>query len=314
MTGGIMVQQNQRQTVKISLVLAITLSLFFPIFSCAAATLHAIIVADTEASRIGESVRVDLGIMQGLIDDIARYTGMASAGRAISGSEVNYHTVMNAVNSLSVGSDDTIIFYYAGHGLNPSTDSYQTAWPALDITGGEIPLKTVRETLKATNPRLLIVMADTCNGLSNRGGFAQSRTGKSAHYKTLFLKYQGTITASAAQPGEYGWSNPQIGGFFTNAFITSLNKELISTQTPSWEAIFSEERATAPLNNGEQHPQAKVEVQLIGSVHVPPSPVEDVNSPGETHTGTCKTRYRKGGQNCCQDWQGREHCWSLKLD
>jgi hypothetical protein len=307
MRGSIMVKKNQRQTVKISLVLAITLSLFFPIFSCAA-TLHAIIVADTEARGIEESVKVDLGMMQGLVDDIARHTKMASSGRAISGSEVNYHTVMNTVNSLSVGSDDTIIFYYAGHGLNPGNSH----WPALDITGGELPLKKVRETLKTKNPRLLIVMADTCNGISNRGGFARSRVGKSAHYKTLFLKYRGTITASSAKRGELSWGNSQIGGFFTDAFIKSLNKELISTQIPSWKTIFSKERATAPLYNGEQHPQAKVEVQLVGNVHLPP-PAENVNSSGN-RTDTCKTRYPKGRQECCQDWQGREHCWSNELD
>jgi len=309
-------KNEHRQRKMPFLVCLITLFVAFPM-GVSAATLHAIIAVDTEDGTIGPSVRVDLGKMQGLVNNISQYTGLATAGRAISGNELNRRNIMSAVEGLSVGSDDVVLFYYAGHGYNPS----ETAWPAMNLSGDDLPLKTVRETLKAKNPRLLIVMADTCNAPGSGGGFDARDAGKANNYKVLFLKYRGTITASSSEPGEYSYSNATIGGFYTNAFLNSLTTELVSNQTPSWDAIM--ERANAPLNNGSQHPQAKVDVKLIGGAignnpddcRNPPncngSPV--FSAPAD-NMGTCQKRYRRGGKKCCLDQQGKEHCWSLTLD
>ena len=309
-------KNEHRQSKMPFLVCLITLCVAFFPMGISAATLHAIIAVDTNDGSIGPSVRVDLGKMQGLVSNISRYTGLATAGSAISGNELNRHNIMSAVESLSVGSDDVVLFYYAGHGYNPS----ETAWPAMNLSGDDLPLKTVRETLKAKNPRLLIVMADTCNAPGSGGGFDARDAGKANNYKVLFLKYRGTITASSSEPGEYSYSNATIGGFYTNAFLNSLTEELVSNQTPSWDAIM--ERANAPLSNGSQHPQAKVDVELIGGGIVDNSDCRNpldcdegsVIAPAGNYRGTCQKRYRKGGQKCCLDPQGREHCWSLTLD
>ena len=298
------------------LMFLITLFVVFPM-GVSAATLHAILAVDTNDNRIGTSVKIDLVIMQNLVNKISRYTGLTTAGSAISGNELNWHSIMEAVEKLSVGSDDVVLFYYAGHGYNPGN----SAWPAMSLKGNNLPLKTVREALKAKKPRLLIVMADTCNGTGNRGGFNAREAGKAENYKVLFLKYRGTITASSSEPGEFSYSNAQIGGFYTNAFFNSLIKELDSNQTPSWEAIMK--RANAPLSHGSQHPQAKVDVELIREAIVnntdgcsrrnPQGCVGGVSA-APINTGTCQKRYRRGGKKCCLDWQGKEHCWSLTLD
>ncbi|RKZ63221.1 MAG: hypothetical protein DRR08_04055 [Candidatus Parabeggiatoa sp. nov. 2] len=283
-------------------------------------TLHAILVADTNDDSIGKSVKIDLGNMEKLVSEISQHTGILLTGGSISGNDVNKSQILSVVEGLSVGPEDIVIYYYSGHGHNPGG----TAWPAMVLEGGSLPLKTVREKLKAKGPRLLIVMADTCNGFSNRRTFNASRAGgKKANYEYLFLKHKGVITASSSEPGEYSWGNEQIGGLFTDALLNSLNQELVASN-PSWKAIMK--GATKPLQGGSskpQHPQVKLDVTPIGALPTvdcnrTPTHPDCVPIPGAVRpslSGTCQgPSYSKRGQKCCKTGQGREHCWSLNLD
>jgi len=306
---------NQNQWHKVSFLLLMLLSLVFPVSSLAA-TLHAIIAIDTNDPSIGASVKIDLRNMQNLVADIAQHTRLATAGEAISGSRLTVGNVNKAVESLSVGTDDVVIFYYSGHGFNPGG----TKWPAMNLEDGDLGLKTVREKLRAKNPRLLIVMADTCNGFQNRGGFRFSKdAGKPNNYKVLFLKYRGVITASSSKPGQYSWGNERIGGLYTDAFLKSLNRELASKQKPTWKAVM--ERANAPIqaSGSLQEPQYKFQelnyVEGGWTPPPPPPPTPDCRTPDclpappSSAMGTCVGYFYEGEQECCRDKRGQKRCW-----
>lgn len=271
------------------------------------ATLHAIIVADTDDESIGESVKIDLQNMQALIQNISQHTGLLMAGEAISGDNVSTSNINNAINNLSVGSDDVVIFYYSGHGYNPGDGS---TWPGMSLKDdAKLTIKNVRDMLKQKNPRLLIVMADTCNGFS-RSVFRYAKSQeKTENYKILFLKNRGIITASSSIPGQLSWSNNQVGGLYTNAFLISLNQELASQSNPSWKSLM--ERANKPLNGGAlQQPQYNANVSVIGTsiqTSVPPQPTTLTNSP-LPGTLTCSKYFNE--RKCCYLTNGEKRCWN----
>ncbi len=268
------------------------------------ATLHAIIVADTNDYSIGKSVQVDLQNMQGLVQNISQHTGLVMAGEEITGT-VSSSKINNAISNLSVGSDDVVIFYYSGHGYNPGNSK----WPGMSLDDGNLTIKNVKNMLKQKNPRLLIVIADTCNGFT-RSVYRYAKSQENTeNYKKLFLKYRGVITASSSKPGQFSWGNTQTGGLYTDALLRSFNKELASQSNPNWESLM--ERANKPLNGGAlQQPQYKAVVSVIGT-SIQPTPVQQptiTNSP-QPGTITCSNYFNEGGQECCNLTNGQKRCW-----
>jgi hypothetical protein len=291
--------RTQNQWHKMPFIMLIFLLMAFPV-GALAATLHAIIVADTHDRSIGDSAKIDLGKMQGLVDDISRYAGLSTAGRSISGNEVSRRNILKAIESLSIRSDDVVIFYYAGHGSHSDTS---TKWPSFSLEDGYLPLNSVVRVLKKKKPRFFLALADACNNLRNRFSIIESRGGQSSgssltkNYRELFLNYRGHIIASGSEPGQSSWGNGQDGGFFTYGFIKSLNQEIASYKQPNWYTIMKRAEAPIDLPNGMvQNPQTEVKIETVASWMTSPQP------------DSCYYFYKQGGVLCCRSPRGKTTC------
>jgi Caspase domain len=320
----------------------------FPTFSLAA-TLHAILVGDTNDASIGTSVQVDQKKLQGLIKSISEYTGMTLSPHYVSGNQLNLANVRQAINSVSAGSNDVILFYWSGHGFNANNDD--SVFPTMNIKGytETLGLSAVKDMLRQKGPRLLLVIGDTCNKPGGSSGReVEARNEKPENYKKLFLNHRGTIIASGSRKGQYSYGNPQSGGLYTRAFLSSLSTELASEGSPNWDNLMK--RAEAPINVGQDHagrpviqePQSVVEVGPVGPVGPDTNNVGPDNSDpcgGVTNQGTkqtcgalgpsaqkpesedddseCKAgTYRKkdgGKTECCETDSGGERCWPFKF-
>jgi len=228
-------------------------------------TLHAIIAADTDDETVGKSVEIDLENVGKLLLSIQDNTGLRLQTRSISGNELTRNKVIEALNQLSVGPNDVVIFYYSGHGVNLNKGS---KWPALVFGGRFLDLDEVKARIKAKNPRFLMVFADACNNLvqvisSFRGTKGMPRA---KNYRQLFLNYRGDIMASSSIPGQKSWGNNGDGGFFTQAFLNHFNEELASASTPSWQAIMERAKKPLPTYHSEQpfqHPQYEINIRRV---------------------------------------------------
>ena len=167
-------------------------------------TFHAIIVTDTNDRRIGKSVAIDLEAVRNLVGSISKYTGLVLSEHYISGNQFTYHNVTTALNRLSIGNNDAVLFYYAGHGYNANNRS---RWPVLDTKStSRLSLNSVVQTLKSKKPRFFLVIADTCNTFMDRLIVTESMSGSrgnipnAENYKRLFLHSRGHIVASGAKP------------------------------------------------------------------------------------------------------------------
>ncbi|OQW89681.1 MAG: hypothetical protein BWK78_07300 [Thiotrichaceae bacterium IS1] len=286
----------------------------FPTFSLAA-TLHAILVGDTNDSSIGISVRVDMERLQVLVQSISEHTGLTLNRQYITGDQLTRENVERTINGASVDSDDVVFFFWNGHGNNAG----ESVLPTMGLKNGQLGLSQVKTTLSAKNPRLLIVIGDTCN--VGREGPVQNRRGnpKPENYRELFLKYRGTILASGSKKGYYSWGSTD-GGFYTLQFLDSLNDELSKSGRPSWNDLMSRADKVINVRPGViQPPQSKVEVSYVENVDGVGGgdscrlgePCNNTPAPGANWT--CVTPEEEVGNDrrCCQASNGKRECWNV---
>ncbi len=266
--------------------------------SLLANTLHTIIIADTNNSNGGVSFQTDVNKISKIIRKISKQIDLTLNLKEISGNKVTVDKVMSTIEKLSVRSNDVVIFYYTGHGGRNS--GKRSLWPLMDIEGGALAIDWVKSTLKKKNPRFLMILSDTCNNFDNTlnpvwgrsSNSSRSMSSSSQNYRRLFLNYRGHVFASATEPGNFAWGNDQYGGFFTDAFLKSLNKELSTSGYPNWHAIMK--RAEAPIKVAGRIQQPQSNVSLKGIHAGIPDPIPE----------QCYYFYRPNGVLCCKTPSG----------
>lgn len=243
-----------------------------------AGEIHAILVSDPNnimsehVQDISVGVRVNVAKMKTLLGQIARKGAVTVKTTEVTGDDFSCANINRAVAELSVQPDDTVLFYYAGHGFRSAAT--QGKFPeffcdeAVFANGQSAArLSQIVADIKRKGPRLTIAIADTCNkddvlppAIVPQGA---GRPPKKQAIKRLFLDYRGTITVSGAIPGQSSWyrvTGLDIGGLFTQQFLTALNTALGSdAPLPTWAKVL--DAATKRIEIQPRPPATEVKVQ-----------------------------------------------------
>ncbi len=246
------------------------LALFiFPTYSWAA-NLHAIIVCDTLAPGIEQSVRADLYTLKNRIKTISYFTGLELNETIFDGTSLTSNSLFTVIEQMTINPEDVVIFYYSGHGYRTESKSSENPWPTLYFSRQNRGVDFYALTEKITNkhPRLFISLSDCCNNIILDGYIPEVGVSRAlkpmAHlsyearerfnYETLFLSHQGTLIISSSKYGEFSWGT-RYGGLYTNAFFENLDLEVRNAQNPSWSAIL--ERTNLDVDDVE-HPEYQI--------------------------------------------------------
>ncbi|MBL8021881.1 MAG: caspase family protein [Leptospirales bacterium] len=222
-----------------------------------AQTLHFLIVADTADQSIGSSVLADLENMQNKAREIAQNAGMRLNLKVVKSPEFNYNSTLAAVQAVNPASNDTVFFYYSGHGYR--TRETKTQWPNLYTKSPQpgLEFSKVLQILEAKNPRLIIALGDLCNSFSdqstrstNSRAFAEIQP---QNYKKLFAQFAGRVYASGSKPGQYSFAMDD-GGAFTNQFLQALASE-VRADEPSWKRLMAVATKSIYIGSAEQRTQ-----------------------------------------------------------
>ena len=247
-----------------------------------AATFHAILVTDVDDKSIGQSVKVDLKRMKAEVLRIVAATGMQKKAVAISGAHMKASKIMGYINNLSVGKDDTVLFYYSGHGER--NDEWKDDWPHLyfpDDPG--LWLDAVIHELGNKKPRLTIIVTDSCNIVDTALGTGVKAAGQTVNdgYKALFLQSEGRLIAAAASQGEVAVGDSERGGLFTGALLGAITSEAKSS-CPSWDAIVK--RAGKRIVDGKhsQTPIVEASISRVVAEEKTATPVCELPEPAAT--------------------------------
>jgi hypothetical protein len=255
------------------LVLAATVLLPFRVAN--AQKVAAVLVANSLDSSIGAGFAANMGFVKSLLHDATKKGGIDVSVVEIQDKEFNCKSIRAAVDSIKVTPDDTVVFYYAGHGFRrPNTP---TEFPLFDCkinsdeaSDPEIGLGTIVDTLAETKkPRLVLAIADACNvvvplppSFPPRGGPSEliaTPDVKSA-FQRLFFEYRGRLMLSGSVPGEFSYymnAGRSIGGFFTNQLIAAITKGIESRgPNVTWEEIAADATKPIPIPGvSNQRPQ-----------------------------------------------------------
>jgi hypothetical protein len=265
-----------------------------------AANLYAVLFINTEDKDIG--CIYDALRMGPFLRDTEKATGLTLKARihltksAVSASDLKSLTswaevvdgwsradLEKEMKAIAPTTEDTVIFYYSGHGGRMS--SKKGKWPDMamgndDLVDLQYPVDLVNK--KAVKPRLMLSFGDCCNSYMDRSVAMKTRSAKStAALKDLFLGSSGTVIASGCVPGQYSLGGSD-GGVFTNACVSST----YNAMNNSWDAVMKSTRLLASgSTNGKQVPQ--YEVIGKGMIVVPAStpaaqPAEEEEDAGAT--------------------------------
>ena len=190
-------------------------------------TIHVILAADVSCNSIGRGVEVDLEQMTRLFQSNIppanlNLVTIPSESMAPSG-------MLAAVNNLNVDSNDTIVFYYSGHG----SFDVGTQRQFFNLTrGGNLYRETLLTAIKEKAPRLTVLLTDCCNNNVTVAGtrsaerlvFHSGRTPNSFSplFENLFLFCTGVVDITSSKPGEYSFAT-QRGSTFTTPLVELLD-------------------------------------------------------------------------------------------
>lgn len=226
-----------------------------------AKTLHTIIVADT-IHDITLITQPDLKSIQEEMKIIAQHTDQTLKEKIFAGSEFSKQKLINYIKNLKVKSDDSVVFYFSGHGYR--TKEKKTSWPFLsfELYKVGLDLKWIADTLWDKKPRFALVMSDCCNEFSEKNVVRKTKnilinlhktTPKYVGYKQLFCNAKGCVVVTSCSEGEFSYGSV-FGGVFTRCFLISLNKE-IAEPKPSWKNLL---KRVCSYVNGIQKPICQI--------------------------------------------------------
>ncbi|MGV8136008.1 MAG: caspase family protein [Mangrovibacterium sp.] len=254
-----------------------------------AQTLHAIVVANTFDENIGSACEGDCGNVFTEIKNIAQVLNYKDNLVVVQDFDFSKQKLENAISNLQCNSNDVVLFYYTGHGARAVDDNSQ--WPQMSLNqNGEndnrnyVPLLRVFNLLQEKNPRLLIVLADCCNNVSQRvlpQNVTKGQTTVSDEsnlvqvYRSLYNDLSGTVLASSSKPGETSIALKDQFSLFTINFFESMADALNGEMECNWNNLLSAcEKRTSDFSNAKQNPQ--FEIRVIGKdTPVPNPPVEN---------------------------------------
>lgn len=211
-----------------------------------AATIHALLVGDTNDASLGNAMHKNINSFHAELQKISILTGLELHAIVVTGTETKLERVLSHVENMDVQADDVVITYFSMHGYR--TPSKQNQWPNVFFgqEGAGLDLDYVVQEIIQKNPRLYLAMADSCNNVIPDGYIPtiakmalnfQLLLNEQKNYKKLFVESRGIIISSGSEPGQYSWGNPYVGTFLTMSFLTTLKNSVGKPEVTWFDVI-----------------------------------------------------------------------------
>ncbi len=235
--------------------------------SVARTKLILLIAANTLDPTIGKGCVEDMSTVRHILTTLSQEMNFNFIELVIQGEDYGKENILEAINLITPGYNDIVVFYYSGHGFSYEKDP-KKIYPQVDlrphpasdkidvINAHTENLDDIFLLIKDKGARLNIVIGDCCNSLIN---FKRKSRGDSSllmeHKKMpvvinkesceeLFCNYTASILVASASKGEYAVSDDELGSIFTFSFSKALKKlmkeEIDRSVGLPWEKLLEE--------------------------------------------------------------------------
>ncbi len=237
--------------------LLLTMLAFCALLPVKSQSLHAILFADTQDSKVGKCDLQDFNNIAVEVSTIASATNMQLKRYYYKDNQCSSRNLSYVLSNLKTEKDDVIIFYYSGHGTRSQGDVSE--FPQMCLGSHDqsafYPLEKVLRQLLDQPARLKIVLGDCCNsygyGVSPKNYQTSSKTVLSKNpvsvYCNLFKNNQGFVISSGSQKGEMSAAltsldGRPLGGAFTLSLLCTLQQFASNGMSATWEEVMSNTR------------------------------------------------------------------------
>ncbi len=215
-----------------------------------AQTFHVIIACNTNDASIGAGMVTNMRLMKNEMQILDAALGCDFEMQTFDGNTCTRDNLTKYINNMEVEPEDIVMFFYGGHGAHAANNS-SDPWPQMcmntNIESLFMPVASVEKLITAKNPRLMVIITECCNSISNgvsikplcaesMGPTVLSDYNAEA-YKKLFLETKGKVMMTSSKLGQYSWSLGTDGGWFTNNFLDAMYKVGDNKLSPNWNAV-----------------------------------------------------------------------------
>lgn len=226
-----------------------------------------LVVANTLDPTIGKGCVTDLRSVRHMFKKLSDDMEFNFIELIIQGEDYGKENILGAIDMLTPGSNDIVVFYYSGHGFSYEKDAAKI-YPQVDlrqhpssdnievVNAHTENLADLFEMIKHRGARLNIVIGDCCNSLIEfkrkyKGGSEALRNEKKEPViinkqtcEALFCDYTASILVASAGKGEYAVSDDTIGSLFTYNFSKGLKqlmkKDIDKSEGLPWSKLLEE--------------------------------------------------------------------------
>ncbi len=226
-----------------------------------------VIVANTIDPEIGKGCIEDIKSIRHMFEELSAHMEFNFLELLVQGADYSKQNILDAIEILTPGNNDIVVFYYSGHGFSYKKDA-QKRFPQVDlrshpassriavINANTQNLADIFELIKSRGARLNIVIGDCCNSLIKfkrvfKGGDESIRLAKRPKMivnkkmaEKMFCDYTASILVAAADKGEYAITDPELGSIFTFNFTNNLklliNQSIDANEGLPWKKLLEE--------------------------------------------------------------------------
>ena len=128
--------------------------------------IHALLVADSD-SNLGDSVKQDVSRLSGTLTyAFQEHPSRLRLYSPLMGNSVTVSAIESFFKDLSSGPDDTLLFYFSGHGQIRAELGHVLNFTNPDEKGRKIlPRFELLTSMTAKKPRLIVVLTDCCSAI-----------------------------------------------------------------------------------------------------------------------------------------------------
>ncbi|MCA9054118.1 MAG: hypothetical protein KDA75_09795 [Planctomycetaceae bacterium] len=179
----------------------------------AAPTIHLVIVADTLDRSIGDSVQVDVDMVEEVFRGNVPERQLNI--HKLTGNEANVDVWLARIREIKPAAEDALVVYYSGHGAYERQSGHLFA-----PRGRTVPRAQIVAAIKEQGVRLGVLIGDCCSTLIEVPipiPFLPPVEEVTPLFDELLIKPRGFVDISATRPGETAMGTAG-GGVFTVAF------------------------------------------------------------------------------------------------
>jgi Caspase domain len=206
--------------------------------------LHALLVIDS-TSNLKNSVVHDLRNIESILQ--CYIPERMCEITVLEGKDVTRQAILDYYRQVRTGPDETLLFYYAGHGKLDGKNRHSFQLQEGDVD--PIRRDEVLQAMKAKKPGLAVLLSDCC---SVRTRVATKLKGAERFIddvrphpvlNSLLFQHRGVVDITAAQDGTGSWGDDVRGGIFTQSFCGLLREQLQTYDTKkarfiSWREFY----------------------------------------------------------------------------